>query len=278
MRSHHLRAAAGNVSSSGDTFSSTGVTNNLAVHWDFGNTSCWNQSGTAITDLTGNSNNGTLPGSNVSYGSGQGGHLSKTSNASVTLSTDVFPINGANPFALEYWVNNTALASNVHALFQDWYYHYPLYSGVPSYQYNAGLGYNLNTTYGLQGQGMSGSGLTGGSPGPLSGRPDTTITAFQNNYYSGTSTGWEQLVFSRESTSTNGFKVYRNGSNIYTGTNSINYDARTTPSNYVNIIRQRNLFTLTGGAAIFRMYTGAGLTSTQVTQNYDSQKVRFGLS
>jgi hypothetical protein len=272
MRSHLLRAAAGNVSAAPI------VTSNLALHYDFGDTNCWNQSGTAVTDLTGNGNNSTLPSSNVSYGSGQGGHLSKANAGAVTLSTDVFPINGANPFALEYWVNHDPLASNQHALFQDWYYHYPLYSGVPAYQYNAGVGYWQQTNYGVAGEGMNGSGTTGGSPGPLSGRPDSTITYFESNYYTGSSTGWEQLVFSRESTSTNGFKVYRNASNIYTGTNSINYDCRTTPSNYVILIRQRNLFKFQGGVAIFRMYTGAGLTSTEVTQNYNAQKARFGLS
>ena len=56
MRNHFLRAAAGS-----STSGFPGVTDNLAVHWDFGNSDSWS-GGTAVTDLTGNGNGGTLVG------------------------------------------------------------------------------------------------------------------------------------------------------------------------------------------------------------------------
>ena len=251
------------------------VTDNLSVHWDFGDTSSWDRSSTTINDLSGNSNGGTFP-SGVSYVSSQGGHATKTNQNPITMTSDVFSINGANPWTLEFWHNATLYASS-QGLFQDWFYHYPL-SGGSAYQYNPGIGFWQSTTYGVSGEGMINPGTTGGSPGPLDNRPTSTQSLFETNHYSGSTTGWQQIVVSRESTSTNGFKVYRNGSNIYTGTSGINFDCRTVPSGYVMLIRQRNIFTTGGDMGIFRMYTGAGLTSVQVQQNYNAQKARFGIS
>jgi len=72
MRSHRLRAAAG-----GDTGA---IVAGATLHWDFGDTNCWNRTSSTISDLSGNSNNGSLydyggTGKTHTYDSSKGGHL-----------------------------------------------------------------------------------------------------------------------------------------------------------------------------------------------------------
>tara|TARA_R100000654_G_scaffold64701_1_gene92397 strand:+ start:801 stop:1550 length:750 start_codon:yes stop_codon:yes gene_type:complete len=74
MRSHHLRAAlAGSGSGSSVLINQTG----LSVYYDFGNTSSWagNSNSTAITDLSGNSNNATLQGTTYAKDTADGGSI-----------------------------------------------------------------------------------------------------------------------------------------------------------------------------------------------------------
>jgi hypothetical protein len=49
------------------------VTNGLVMYWDFGNSSSYPGTGTTVTDLSGNGNNGTINGSGGSYSSTFGG-------------------------------------------------------------------------------------------------------------------------------------------------------------------------------------------------------------
>lgn len=93
MRSHRLRAAAG-----GET---AAIIAGATLHWDFGDTNCWNRTSSGITDLTGNGNNGTLynygsSGHSYGYSSSLGGHLVKT-NSNNTASSPRYSGNGIEP-------------------------------------------------------------------------------------------------------------------------------------------------------------------------------------
>lgn len=71
MRPHHLRAAAGGDSGE--------IVADPVMHWDFGDTNCWNRTSSTVTDLTGNGLNGTIINYNSSnethsYNSNKGGY------------------------------------------------------------------------------------------------------------------------------------------------------------------------------------------------------------
>ena len=53
MRSHKLRAAAGAVDPGA-------IVTGAIMHWDFGDTNCWNRTNSTITDLTSNGRNSTI--------------------------------------------------------------------------------------------------------------------------------------------------------------------------------------------------------------------------
>ena len=102
---------------------------------------------------------------------------------------------------------------------------------------------------------------------------DTTNHYSPNNQYH----GWEHFVASRTSTGTNGMTFYRNNTVIDTRTNSINYNSLSQNGGMlqdtVHYFKQPN-----SRHAILRVYLGHGLTATEVDQNYQAEKARFGLS
>ena len=84
---------------------------------------------------------------------------------------------------------------------------------------------------------------------------------------------WCHIVFSRASNATNDSKLYLNNSLVETDTYSqtLEYSPFT------------NLFRILGAASegqfrmgLFRIYRGKALTASEVTQNWDAQKSRFG--
>ena len=91
-------------------------------------------------------------------------------------------------------------------------------------------------------------------------------------------TGWEHTVFSRIGNGDNNFKIYRNNSLLATVTNKFQYDI----AQGGNVSRKRTLIGgdnnsgFRGKFAIYRLYDGTGLTSSQITQNWNAEKSRFG--
>lgn len=79
---------------------STYVTNGLVMYWDFGNSASYPGSGTTVTDLSGNGNNGTINGSGGSYSSTFGGVYTFGGNGNTitggpNLSTGAFTVMGS---------------------------------------------------------------------------------------------------------------------------------------------------------------------------------------
>ena len=86
-------------------------------------------------------------------------------------------------------------------------------------------------------------------------------------------THWIHSVYTRSSTATNGVKVYVNTSLEATSTHTENIDYfrfGMVPYNQfvTNLLKMR--------LAIFRFYKGKALTSSEVTQNWNAEKTRFG--
>ena len=257
MSSKFLLGAAGNVSSGGV------ITDSLRQHIDFGDTSCYNSSvsTTAVTDLSGNSCNAVISQTtSLSFSSAQGGHVILDPSASSNLpilyqSTDIWNNLGTGDYTLEFWFNLYGKAQT-HFLFRD------------NYSSSANLNVFIE-----QGKFAVANGFTG------SFIYENPASFTNNNSYS----GWKQMVISKAGST---FKFYQNGSLMS------NIDQTATPNlNYSNSSFSANsysacLWTLvnvgsyhfTGKFAIFRFYRTKGLSATEVQQNYEAQKARFGLS
>ena len=267
MRNHFLRASGGSCSG-GSRTSFSGVTTNLTTHWDFGNDSSYNGSGSTVTDLSGNDNNGTLVNtSNISYSCNDGGHIvlnpSASSDYPYIKRPDTIKDIGTGNFTLEFWWNiswdeslgtygNTQLFKNMPNASSPW-------------QENIGI-------YVKEGKirvsdWFTGTGTTTKGSWTYIDSSTVYVDGYQSNY--------EHLVFSRIGTGTNNMKMYRNNSLIGTWTNKTQYDDATTDQTD-RVLGRDSEITFRGKLAIYRLYVGTGLTSSQVTTNWNAQKSDFG--
>ena len=258
MKSHRLRAAAGNVASFPDGI----ITTDLRQHIDFGNTSCYNSSvsTTAVTDLSGNSLNCTISQTtHLSFSSSDGGHVvldpTATSNLPILYqNSDIWNNLGTGDYTLEFWFNLYGKAQT-HMLYRDNYSGENLHVFIEQSKFAVANGFSGGFIY------------------------ETTGSFTNNNSYA----GWCQVAISRSGTA---LKFYKNGSLM----NNINQNA-TADTNYTNnsfsspsysaaiwTLVNITSYAFFGKFAIFRFYRGKGLSAAEVAHNYDTEKARFGLS
>ena len=280
MRNHFLRAAAGNVSGAPNI-----VTTGLQTYYDFGNTSCYNpsSSATAVTDLTGNGNNSTYQNTatygNPTFNSNNGGFVEisneqqflKKNSGSTGLSL------GTSQFTIEYFMNIKSYGFSLFNAASSEFNFSPFTLRSHTMQITSPSSSNPK----MQGQGMEGNSSTshifelnfstGASFGPA-----PTINIDSTDVYASLNFGWEHFVASRESTSSNGMKFYRNNSLIRTTRNACNYTIPSAGFSTNSVAEQ--YMTNASHFAIFRIYFNHALTATEVDQNYQAEKARFGLS
>ena len=256
-----VRAAGGSGGGGGSGL----VTANLRQHIDFGDTNCYNSSvsTTAVTDLSGNSCNAVISQTtHLSFSSSDGGHVildpSATSNLPVLYqSSDIWNNLGTGDYTLEFWFNLYGKAQT-HMLYRD----------------NYSSGYNLHV-FVEQGRWAVANGFSGG----FIYENQATKSFTNNDSYS----GWKQMVISRSGSA---LKFYKNGalmSNIsQTETATTDYTNNSFSANSYSAalwtLVNFGTYHFTGKFAIFRFYRSKGLSATEVQQNYDFQKARFGLS
>ena len=154
---------------------------------------------------------------------------------------------------------------------------YSLMTGyLQFYSYTTSVGEIGNAIY-VSGNEISEFGF-GGTSEAIAGSPSLRPT---NNYnpnanftYTGNSTGWEQLIISRDSSGN--LKMYRNGTVFYDVTSSINYYVSYNAflSSIFKIYEQ--WFHYSGGWGVMRGYNKV-FTQAEVTGQYNAQKSRFGL-
>jgi len=301
-----LGISADDGTGGGDTFSTTGVTTNLVQHIDFGKTACYDPTVNTwdVSDLSGNNNHmvigsagnldygnvhsvGTTQLPNVHFNSANGGHLdlnqsldnisgrtySNSSNSDfpkLSRLTDVWPrpSSGIVNFALEYWVNpyfgsRTSTYPNNYLTSDFW--------NLDRRAYFERTGNRLRIC------------PTSSYSYANSATIDVTIsqTMTQNQYL-----GWQHIVYTQTATSgTNNFKVYINNQNLFTGTTSYSnsnlgrsgISFPTTWDGFWNSEANDVSGSFDGKWAIIRFYYNKGLSASEVTQNWNSQRVRFGL-
>ena len=244
------------------------ITDNLETYYDFGDSSCWDGSSTTINDLTSNNYNATLTGnsSNYSQSSSNGGYLdlvnTHTDRTVINRSdNNIISTIGTGDYTLEFWINVKVGETGVDNT--------QMFKSYPSNGNNIRIVFRISsgTTTQLR-----------FSP-PFSG--DGTWSYFPNfGSFSPGYVGWMHLVFSRIGTGSNNMKGYINNQLKDTWTQSTDWDDAEDPSqdNSYAFGSDSASGKLIARFAVYRIYVGKGFTASEVADNYDVEKARFGLS
>tara|TARA_R100000231_G_scaffold125196_1_gene95521 strand:+ start:18 stop:779 length:762 start_codon:yes stop_codon:yes gene_type:complete len=252
VRNHFLRAA---------TTAPAYVTDNLVFHIDAGNINSYSGSGTTVNSLVGNITNSSYN-QYISHSSSDGGYWS-------------FDTGGSNS-------TGNGIEFNSVTSFM------PLGSSDMTYEIWTKIKATSNSPFGLIRT------LSGGSEGfnffilSYSNRlvlfKDGFVSNFQTSANSVLLTGatpvWRHFVITHD-TSTSTAKVYINGSldpdspNIDT-TNWGAYLNSSDNQYSIRIGRGLSMFQNESDVSIVRFYKGKVLTATEVTQNYNAEKARYG--
>jgi hypothetical protein len=220
------------------------VTTNLVLYYDPSNLSSYPGTGTTINDLSGNGLNGTM--SNITYTSPYFTYNGTSSQVQVADNVLLEP--GSGDWTMEVWVNQSVLGNDV----------------VLGKFNNGGLSANVsysirttNTTYYTQ----IGNG----------------IGVVNSTNYTGTIGTWYQLVYVFTNVVSNTLETFVNGVSIGSVAHSL--------ASVLNSANPLYIGSYNGGEypqwfdgkiGITRLYN-ASLTSTQVLQNFNADKSKYGL-
>ena len=257
MRNHFLRAAS-NVAT-GPAY----VTDNLVFHIDAGNLNSYDSedSATTVKSLVGNITNSSYN-SNISHSTSDDGYWSFGSNTGTGIEfnsiTSFMPL-GSNDITFECWMKRTG--GNFNGPFS-------IYRTLTNGNEKAGF---LKVIY--QNQMFFGK---DNATTPDTGYPDyivSTTTAISTNT-------WQHIVASHD-TSAGQLKIYVDGtwnntSNSIDTTNWSSYHNNATDSYILRVGYGSSGYIMNGDISIVRFYKGKALTSTEVTQNYNAEKSRYG--
>ena len=226
--------------------SSSVTTNGLVMNLDAGNASSYSGTGNTWTDLTGRGNNGTIP-SAIVYNSANGGYFQFANSIGVVLPSASPDFNlGTSDFTIELWVNPNA------------------------------NGHRLLSINGRSSTNSAAFQIIGGASGYLYSNYGTVSSGF-------TWGAWHHVVISRISTTCSTYVdgvlkgTTTDASSL--GSNIVGSDAASTTSNTLGSFYSTSSYlSYQGKMSIARVYKDVGLTSSQVIQNYNSIRSRYGLS
>jgi len=222
------------------------VSSNLVLYYDPSNSSSYSGSGTTINDLSGNGLNGTM--SNITFTSPYFSFNGSSSQVSVADNTLLEP--GSGDWTIEFWVNHSVLAGSSRVLI-----------GKTDGGNAADWGY----------------GLRSGAPGNTFmeiGNGSTSITSPSSTLSINT---WYQVVGVWTNVASNSLALYINGSFIGSNSHSFTSIKNTTSPLYLGSFNGGQFAQwLNGRMGVVRMYNSA-LTGSQVLQNFNADKSKYGL-
>ena len=225
------------------------VTTDLVLNLDASNSSSYSGSGTTWTDLSGQGNNGTLV-NGVAYSSDNGGYLIfDGTNDRVTLPVGSDFAYGTGDFTVEMWFNVT---------------------GTSPQKYGERLF--------CQTQGGTNYFVISASRGdPVVKKPVFTYAASGGGTHIVSSTAytegtWHHLIITRNGTTAT---LYLDNSSVATATVSLNFN-NTTYVPTIGAFTHSDQLNFDGKISIVRVYKGKGFSSSDVTQNFDAVKSRYG--
>jgi len=223
------------------------VTDGLVFAVDAANKKSYPGSGTTWTDLAGN-NNGTLT-NGPTFDSGNGGSIVFDGSDDYVEFSNTNILNTSNPFTISFWVNMITMPNSITS---------PIVIKTNANDFLI----LISARSGYVGIAI-GSGLTWAQ-----GRTETSSDFFINKWvnvcitYNGNAAG-----------TLSNFQIFENNNNrsITSGTSGLLSQSTQTRIGYINSGN-----TLNGKIAKFMIYNKA-LSSTEITQNYNALKSRFGL-
>lgn len=214
------------------------VMDGLVLYLDAANTKSYPGSGTAFNDLTINNYNFTLN-NGPTFSSDNLGSIvfDGVDDFGNTTSNLAF---GTNPFAIDIWFKPNITQTNNATLI-----------GIASAfaATNWQISYNLTSNVFVF-------------------FSDTSV----DSTYTPDNT-WTNMTYVRESTATNGFKIYVNGEFDVQGTQANNF---TDTAGYRIGLNRGGVQEYAGNISSVKIYNRA-LTATEVLQNFNAVKTRFGL-
>jgi len=229
------------------------VTSNLRLYYDPSNPSSYPGTGTTINDLSGNGLNGSMSGITFTtpYFSYNG------TSSQIRVADNVLLEPGSGNWTMEVWVNQSVSGNDVVlGKFDD---------GGQS----ADVSYSIrttNTTY--YAQLGSGSGSGGG--------PSGTLFVNSTNYV-GTINTWYQIVYVFTNVETNTLETFVNGVSVGTVSHNLPSILNSTNPLYIGSYNGGEYSQwFDGKIGITRLYNSS-LTSTQVLQNFNADKSKYGL-
>ena len=218
------------------------TTNGLVLYYDPSSVSSYPGSGTAITDLSGNGRNGIM--SNITYTSPYFTYNGSSSQIAIADNALLEP--GSGDWTMEVWVNQ-AVAGNDVVLGK-----FPAGGATVSYSIRT-----TNTSYYAQLASSSG---------------------YQNSTtHAGTIGTWYQIVYVFTNVAANTLQTFVNGSSIGSVAHSLTSILDTTTGLYIGSYNNGEYAQyFDGKIGITRLYNRA-LTSTEVLNNYNVDKSKYGL-
>jgi hypothetical protein len=225
------------------------VTSNLVLYYDPSNPSSYPGTGSTINDLSGNGSNGTM--SNITFTSPYFSYNGTSSQVQVADNALLEP--GSGDWTMEVWVNQSVLGNDV------------VLAKVDNGGDVTDMSYSIrttNTTY--YSQLGSGSGT-----GP-------TLFVNSTNYV-GTLNTWYQIVYVFTNVAANTLQTFVNGVSIGTVSHNLPSILNSTNPLYIGSYNGGEYSQwFDGKIGITRLYN-ASLTSTQVLQNFNADKSKYGL-
>ena len=225
------------------------VLSNLVLYYDPSNLSSYSGSGTTINDLSGNGLNGTM--SNISFTSPYFSYNGSSSQVSVDDNSLLEP--GSGDWTMEVWVNQSVSGNDV------------VLGKFDTGGLAADVSYSIRTT-GTTYYAQMGSGSGSGS----------ALFVNSTNYV-GTIDSWSQIVYVFTNVAANTLQTFVNGSSIGTVSHSLASILNTSTNLYIGSYNNgESEQWFDGKVGVVRLYSSA-LTSSEVLQNYNADKAKYGL-
>jgi hypothetical protein len=222
------------------------VTSNLVLHFDPSNSSSYSGTGTTINDLSGNGLNGTM--SNITFTNPYFTYNGSSSQISVADNALLEP--GSGDWTIEFWVNHSVIAGASRVLI-----------GKTDGGNAADWGYGIRTA-------------SNGNTFMEIGNGTTSITTPTSALSINT---WYQVVGVWTNVASNSLALYINGSLVGSNSHSFTSIKNTTSPLYTGSFNGGQFSQwLNGRMGVVRMYNSA-LTGSQVLQNFDADKSKYGL-
>jgi hypothetical protein len=242
-----------NTSTPTPTSTSAPVTSNLVLYYDPSDPLSYSGSGTVVNDLSGNGFNGSMSG--ITFTSPYFTYNGTSSQVGVADNPLLEP--GSGDWTMEVWVNQTTSGNDVVLGKFD-------FGGA-----SQDVSYSIRTT-GTAYYAQLGSG-TGSGGGP-------TGTLFVNSTsYTGTINTWYQILYVFKNGGTKTLETYINGSSIGSVVHNLASILNSTTPLYIGSYNGGEYPQwFDGKIGITRIYN-TSLTSSQVLQNFNADKSKYGL-